>query len=417
MLLTLLGWRQPYPHEARNGAAGCAIGALIVFGLLCYPEVCRNLYFLPAQCEPFFEGVLRPEIRPYRHCYESCSGCYESWSHTSCSFKLGMHSAVNEYDMKAAWYIAGSCGGSSCCAHEVCNKCTKHEQRCSRRSLFSRETLWVSADDANADRTTWAAAVRRRLEDPLTSCTTVSTTYDCNCLCARRVLSSACSIRCLPYWRGFVPVRVTVPSAVAGFAADDDATASAAALGAYEGLLSANQTSGAYVAAHRADAVLNRSDAAESLERMDGMDSNRPVYSPPRYEGATFAAHVAAGASRVVTVVYEHGASRRAALANLERPELVPGAVSECFYDPHVSARALLVPSARLAFASEMGYTLGYWALLVAMLVLSAVGGGLVVRPALLGGERVVAVFTELHEDGVVRAQSSWPEAAWQVQS
>ena len=40
------------------------------------------------------------------------------------------------------------------------------------------------------------------------------------------------------------------------------------------------------------------------------------------------------GWSRVVTLVNEHGTSRRAALRNLQRPEFEPGSVSDCYYDP-----------------------------------------------------------------------------------
>ena len=37
---------------------------------------------------------IHPEIRPYRHCYQSCFGCIPSWNPTPCSFKLGMHAAT-----------------------------------------------------------------------------------------------------------------------------------------------------------------------------------------------------------------------------------------------------------------------------------------------------------------------------------
>ena len=118
-LLNALGWRQPYKREAKCGTAAFGILSLVVFVTLNYPELRKNLVYQPATCEPYFDAVIRPEIRPYRHCYMSCFGCMQSWSPIPCSLKLGMHYSINEYDLQASWYIAGTCGGSSCCAQEV----------------------------------------------------------------------------------------------------------------------------------------------------------------------------------------------------------------------------------------------------------------------------------------------------------
>ena len=99
--------------------------SFVIFHVLCYPELRRNLMYLPAMCQPYNDGVIYPEVKPYRHCYQACNGCMESWAPVPCSVKSGMHLSINEYDLTAMRYIAGSCGGSSCCAQEVCQTCTK----------------------------------------------------------------------------------------------------------------------------------------------------------------------------------------------------------------------------------------------------------------------------------------------------
>lgn len=178
-VLDKLGWRQPRKQESLAGAAAFATLSLIVFFALCYPELRKNLVYLPATCEPFANAVTRPEIRPYRHCYQSCFGCLSSWSPTPCTFKLGMHRSINEYDMQASWYIAGSCGGASCCQKEVCKTCTKVERRCTTASDGSK------------------------------SCRDVSTSYSCDCHCAPNGQHSTASAL-------MSASTASAPSAVAG---------------------------------------------------------------------------------------------------------------------------------------------------------------------------------------------------------
>ena len=83
-LLTSLGWRQPRPRESLLGAAACSVLSLSIFVFLCYPELRKNFSFLPAQCEPYFDAAVHPEILPYRHCSQSCFGCVASWNPTPC---------------------------------------------------------------------------------------------------------------------------------------------------------------------------------------------------------------------------------------------------------------------------------------------------------------------------------------------
>ena len=150
--------------------------SLILFAGLLYPEWRKNNVFLAAQCEPYTEGMLRPEIRPYRECYQSCvSACVLAWSPTPCSFKLGMHRTINEYDIRAAWFIAGSCYSGSCCAQQSCDTCQRVDKKC-------------DSDGSN--------------------CQSVVTNFECNCRCVSPVTRRACSVRCSVRWRSLVPIRV-----------------------------------------------------------------------------------------------------------------------------------------------------------------------------------------------------------------
>lgn len=57
------------------------------------PAIHRRVHRISAfwpQCTAINDGrTLRPEIRPYRHCYQSCFGCVPSAFLPSCGFKLG----------------------------------------------------------------------------------------------------------------------------------------------------------------------------------------------------------------------------------------------------------------------------------------------------------------------------------------
>ena len=94
---------------------GFGIGTLLVLAAFVLPDVRKNTLFVAATCQGYADGVLQPEIRPYRRCTQSCFGCFQSWNPIPCSVKLGMHRSINEYDMAASMYIAGSCAGSLSC--------------------------------------------------------------------------------------------------------------------------------------------------------------------------------------------------------------------------------------------------------------------------------------------------------------
>lgn len=404
--------RQPRPHEARAAAAVGGVLSLLVFALLCYPELRKNLVYLPATCQPYSDGVLRPEIKPYRHCRTSCFGCMESWNPTPCSLKMGMHLRINEYDMDAMRYLAGSCGGSPCCAQEVCNTCTRHETRCSRRRLFaSAEPLaegealgeeWEDADwdgGVEGEGEAWAPALRRQLRRRLESksCRQVSTSYKCNCKCVRSVRSKLCSFRCEPFWRSFVPVRLSVARPASGFFERADDPSPQAALQGYRATMARNQTPSASQT-QAALANVNHSDADQLSVGAD----QATEYALPGFGGGAFVPMVHDAYSRVATLVYEHGASRGRAMHNLMRWEFAPGVVSECYYEPGWDPHAPFLPSHQVAFADEMGYALWKWLLLAVCLALSGLGVALWFRPALLGGEAVVASVTVLHTNQVV---------------
>ena len=428
----------------------------LVFLLLCYPELRRNLLFLPAKCEPYADAQLRPEVRPYRHCYTSCIGCTPAFSITPCTFKLGMHYAINEYDLSAMMYIAGSCSGSSCCARKVCQTCSRTEQRCSRRRsrrlLQADDAFAVASDggeeeeeeqeeyqlidswdeevvgdwkeveggeldeddlDADLDADlggigdgseaigsaaisvaagdelpTWRAAAeqpwkvgadahssarRRQLRSSRSSsrssrssssrtCYTTRVNYECNCRCVNLVHRKACSVHCLPYWRAFVPVRVSVDRyETAGvFYADDDPRAVSSAKTDWQAMLSVNASTSAQRSAGN--------DRADALGAIEGGDA--AVYSPYSDTAARAQGYsVNLGWSRLVTLVYNHGPSRSGAIYEMERPEHIIGTVQECYYDPDWNTRSALLPASQVAFASEMGYTTWKWLLLVLLLV------------------------------------------------
>ena len=66
-------------------------------------------------------------------------------------------------------------------------------------------------------------------------------TYSCNCHCVAPVAARACAVHCLPHWRAFVPVRVSVSAEEGGFFADsEEGAASAAARAQWEARLSLN---------------------------------------------------------------------------------------------------------------------------------------------------------------------------------
>jgi len=406
-------WRQPYPTESKSGALFFGILSLICFMTLNYPEIRKNYEFLPATCEPFSQGVLHPEVRPYRHCSQSCIGCYQSWNPVPCSSKMSMHRSINQYDLEASWHIAGTCGGSSCCAKEVCQRCTKHETRCSRRlSLVWVEDLLNAsrADEADEageahdqnevvdeladedpmleaaaalDGTTPSmSSLRRRLD----GCMTVTRTYDCNCQCVQRVFSRACTIKCVPYWRSFVPIRVSTYHPAPGFYANAHDASVAQALTDYRALLSVNATSAAVQ-----QAAINRSDAAKSVEVAT-------TYTPPGFAG-TSGATVMEGFSRVVTLVFQHGASQSAAMRNLDQPHFAPGAVSECYYDPHWQLAAAMIPRTQLYFSHEMGWSLWKWFLLLLLLIGTGTCVALLRHPGLLGGAVVIDSVHVVHSN------------------
>ena len=103
----LFAWRSVEGQATlRCGTATCCVMSALVFLFLCYPELRRNTVlgsglglglglaspspspsphptptpnatptpnqvFLPATCEPYADNILRPEVRPYRHCFAS----------------------------------------------------------------------------------------------------------------------------------------------------------------------------------------------------------------------------------------------------------------------------------------------------------------------------------------------------------
>jgi hypothetical protein len=417
-------WRQPTRHEAKTGTLACALLTAICYFALNHHEVRKNVEFLPATCEPYSDAQLRPEIRPYRHCSQQCLGCFSSWTPVPCSKKMGMHYSINEYDMQASMYIAGSCAGQSCCAKEVCQRCTKHTTRCSNRRLgilgegettsivHNTSTLGsILGDDddddgPDADRNvvvleeeaavggrqqmSWlVSSIRRRLS----SCRDVTTTYDCNCRCVQRVFAKACSIRCEAWWRSFVPIRISLAAPAVGFLPDAQDTSAAAALAGYRSVMS-NATMAAAARAEQ-EAKLNRTDTVKLVELAE-------VYTPGGVEAQQPPPFVRQGYGRVVTAVYEHRSSRGRAIDHLEEAHFIPGIVSECFYDPRMRPGASVVKAGdggELYFGHEMGFTLWKWMLLLLLALATATWGALIINPGLLGGEVVISSATVVHSN------------------
>ena len=419
-----MAWRQPLPNESRLAAIGFGTLSLIVFATLNYHEIRKNTVFQPAECEPYYAGLLQPKIKPYRHCYTSCFGCFPTWSPVPCSFKMGLHHSINQYDMQAAYHVAGTCGGSSCCAQEVCNKCTRTETRCRRKLLsqaegvvethlevamidgqvlnttrvphcdrnedggrnveLGREAMEVDAVAGRQGNENWLAPLRRRLE----GCRQVSETYSCNCRCVRTVHAKACNVRCVPHWRSFIPVRVSVFHPERGFYPSAQDASGGQAVQAFRAELSVNATPASVEKQH-----VNQTDTSKLVQVAES-------YSLPAYATQGEFVPVGAGShSRVVTVQFEFGPSRQAALNSLEHPSFYPGVVSECYYDPEWSPSAVLIPHTQLYFGHEMGYTWWKWLLLALLLAATFLSVLLFFEPSLLGGEVVVLSQTVIHAD------------------
>ena len=136
------------------------------------------------------------------------------------------------------------------------------------------------------------------------------------------------------------------------------------------------------------------------------------VYSLSGYEGYSFRPMTDSGWSRVVTLQYEMGASRSAAIRKLEEPHFYPGAVSECFYEPDWNPHSPFVPSDHVVFAHEMGYNPLKWLLLGLALGGAGVCFALSLQPDLLGGEIVVASTTVVAVDQVVVKDNTFNPAA-----
>ena len=134
-----VGPRQPRPSAARSAS----VSSLFVFVTLGYPELLN----LGLHASRIFDNVIRPEIRPYRHCYMSCFGCFQSWN-PCFRAPLSWACIMRPTNMicKRPWYIAGTCGGSSCCQREVCSTCTRTETRCSRRRRLLAP--WSAVEEA-----------------------------------------------------------------------------------------------------------------------------------------------------------------------------------------------------------------------------------------------------------------------------
>jgi len=500
-----------------------AVLTALVFFVLCYPEWRRNTVFLPAKCEPYADAALYPEVRPYRHCYQQCLGCFRSVYAAPCAFKLGMHYRINEYDLESMWFIAGGCAGGYCCQRKVCQTCRRTEQRCSRRrsrrlrqaaddafaangggggeyedeeedeliASWGEEVIgdweeaeggemdeedeedeergldfigdgindgigdgserdtsraastgtageeeaeqlllptwraaadgtWKAGADAHRDPAGSSASPARRLvsrqlrtssrsssRSSSSSCYTTTVSYSCNCRCVAPVYSQACQVRCLPYWRALVPIRVSVDryEQQGVFYADDDPRSVAVAKAEWRAMLSTNGST----AAERATGN-GRENALAAIEGDDGFDVYSP-YADMDMDTATrsggdgaLGLHAAAvtterrrrsvnmGWSRLVTLVYDEGPSRDGAMYQLSRPEHVVGTVQECFYDPQWDTRTNVLPHQQVAFLSEMGYSAWKWTLLLLVLVPLLMMCATCGYARFLGVERVVAV-------------------------
>ena len=177
-----------------------------------------------------------------------------------------------------------------------------------------------------------------------------------------------CHIHCLPHWRSFIPIAITIPFPEPGFYKDERPSV-AAAKQALADLERVNATTAEYEAARKAggagltDAAAGYFEMGEEyhLAAYDSADQ-AALYAPPPIESYR----------RVATLVYEHHASRVRALAKLQEPHFAPGVVSECYYEPEWDSASAFIPQDHLAFAHEMGYTLWLWLLLLLSLAASA---------------------------------------------
>jgi len=144
-------------------------------------------------------------------------------------------------------------------------------------------------------------------------------------------------------------------------------------------------------------ASVNRSDAAALLEEAS-------VYSPYA-AGATFAPLVTDGFSRVVTLVYEHGSSRGAAMRKVGSPWFAPGSVSDCYYEPYWNPNSPTLPGRYLAFGHEMGYQIWKWLLLLVTLLAVVCCVVLFFRAQPDRYEQVVESETVVHSNVEVHTQ------------
>ena len=184
-----------------------------------------------------------------------------------------------------------------------------------------------------------------------------------------RVFSRMCNVHCLPHWRSFVPVRVSVTVMAPGFYPRSNDVSASLAAAEMRSTLTVNATDPTEEAKKIQSA--NRSDVSKLVEVAAA------TYARPGFEAAdqSFTPHVYQNYSRVVTVVANHGAARSNALNWLMRGEFAPGAVSECYYEPDWDPHAPFVRKEHLAFASEMGYSLWKWILLALLLGIAGVFG------------------------------------------
>jgi len=295
-------------------------------------------------------------------------------------------------------YIAGGCRGAPCCAKRQCDRCSREETVCSRRRLSFFAPVEKLPDDAAElvkdvlgdnqatyyepelnDASIDAGLKSSPLTEPMAlssdrfgrrlqgaggggSCRKVTTTYDCNCRCVQHVAQQHCTIRCLPHWRSFIPIMVSLPYAAPGFARPSEVRRAAEdAKAELKGeLVTKNSTSKDYQTAKKTPPDL--AGLAGSFEIDDSY--HLPVYDEPDSGGSSLSALLASGPElhrRFASMVYEHGASRERALQKLEEAHFLPGAVSECFYEPNWDAHSIFIPQSHLAFAHEMGYSLSIW--------------------------------------------------------
>ena len=152
-----------------------------------------------------------------------------------------------------------------------------------------------------------------------------------------------CNVHCLPHWRSFVPVRVSVTVMAPGFYPRSNDVSASLAAAEMRSTLTVNAT--------------DPTEEAKKIQSANGSDVSKLVevaaatYARPGFEAAdqSFTPHVYQNYSRVVTVVANHGAARSNALNWLMRGEFAPGAVSECYYEPDWDPHAPFVRKEHLA--------------------------------------------------------------------